>query len=183
MPRSAQLRGSARLRVWNGPSVSTTMAGFAASSVETAFGWSMSTASERARPGAERSHERRRGRGIAAGDHELDFFPPGEVRRNAAPEDAVAAEDQDDGAGHGGSLITCVARMTVAGLPTGHPVHHWNSHPGQGTGARVMKGKGKFDAFRHSFGEFFTALLFTAVVVVVVGGTTAMLLERPAIYA
>jgi hypothetical protein len=46
-----------------------------------------------------------------------------------------------------------------------------------------MKGKGKFDAFRQSCGEFFTALLFTAVVVVVVGGTTAMLLERPAIYA
>ena len=46
-----------------------------------------------------------------------------------------------------------------------------------------MKGKGKFEAFRHGFGEFITALLFTAVVVVVVGGTTAMLLERPAIYA
>ena len=46
-----------------------------------------------------------------------------------------------------------------------------------------MKGKGKFDAFRQGFGEFFTALLFTAVIVVVVGGTTAMLLERPAIYA
>ena len=46
-----------------------------------------------------------------------------------------------------------------------------------------MNGKGKFDAFRQSCGEFFTALLVTAVVVVVVGGTTAMLLERPAIYA
>ena len=77
------------------------MAGFAASSVETAVGL-VHVHGERPRTaGAERPHERRRGRRIAAGDDEVDFFPPGEVRRNAAPEDAVAAEDQDDGAGHG----------------------------------------------------------------------------------
>lgn len=46
-----------------------------------------------------------------------------------------------------------------------------------------MKWKGKFEGFCQGFGEFFTALLFTAVVVMVVGGTTVMLLERPAIYA
>ena len=46
-----------------------------------------------------------------------------------------------------------------------------------------MSKMSKFQAFRAYFAEFFTALLFTAVVVVVVGGTTAMLLERPAIYA
>jgi hypothetical protein len=46
-----------------------------------------------------------------------------------------------------------------------------------------MNMKGKFETFRAAMAEFITAVLFTAVVVVVVGGTTAMLLERPAIYA
>ncbi len=46
-----------------------------------------------------------------------------------------------------------------------------------------MSMKSKFESFRAAFAEFFTAVLFTAVVVVVVGGTTAMLLDRPAIYA
>ncbi len=46
-----------------------------------------------------------------------------------------------------------------------------------------MGKKSRFDSFRAAFGELFTAVLFTAVVVVVVGGTTAMLLDRPAIFA
>ncbi len=46
-----------------------------------------------------------------------------------------------------------------------------------------MSRKSRFDAIREACGEFITACLFTAVVVVIVGGTTAMLLERPAIYA
>ncbi len=46
-----------------------------------------------------------------------------------------------------------------------------------------MSRKSKFDAIRKACSELVTACLFTAVVVVIVGGTTAMLLERPAIYA
>ena len=46
-----------------------------------------------------------------------------------------------------------------------------------------MSMKGKFESFRAAMAEFITAVLFTAVVVVVVGGTTAMMLERTAIYA
>ena len=46
-----------------------------------------------------------------------------------------------------------------------------------------MNGKGKFDSIRASLGEAFTGLLFTVVVVLIVGGTTAMCLERSAIYA
>ena len=57
---------------------------------------------ERARaPGAEGPRQRRRGRGIAAGNYELDFFPAGEIRRNTAPEDAIASEDQYDRPCHG----------------------------------------------------------------------------------
>lgn len=43
--------------------------------------------------------------------------------------------------------------------------------------------KGKFDMFRAGLGEAVTGLMFTIVVVLVVGGTTAMCLERAAIYA
>ena len=43
--------------------------------------------------------------------------------------------------------------------------------------------KGKFENFRAGFADAITGVLFTLVVVVVVGGTTAMMLERSAIYA
>ena len=43
--------------------------------------------------------------------------------------------------------------------------------------------KGKFDTFRAGLGEAVTGLMFTIVVILVVGGTTAMCLERAAIYA
>jgi len=43
--------------------------------------------------------------------------------------------------------------------------------------------QGKFDSFRAGLGEAITGLLFTVVVVLVVGGTTAMCLERSAIFA
>jgi len=46
-----------------------------------------------------------------------------------------------------------------------------------------MDMKSKFDAFRAAASELISAVLFTAVIVAVVGGTTAMLLERTAIYA
>ena len=46
-----------------------------------------------------------------------------------------------------------------------------------------MDKKGKFESFRASFAEIFTALLFTAVVVLVVGGTTAMLAQPSALLA
>jgi hypothetical protein len=46
-----------------------------------------------------------------------------------------------------------------------------------------MDNNGKFDSFRRTFGEAITGLMFTIVVVLVVGGTTAMCLERSAIYA
>jgi hypothetical protein len=46
-----------------------------------------------------------------------------------------------------------------------------------------MDMKSKFDAFRAATSELISAVLFTAVIVAVVGGTTAMLLERSAIYA
>jgi hypothetical protein len=46
-----------------------------------------------------------------------------------------------------------------------------------------MLNYGKFGSFRAGLGELFTGLLFTAVIVLVVGGTTAMCLERTAIFA
>src|SRR5262245_51131911 len=49
MPRSAHLRGSARLRVWNGPSASTTTPGFCAMIWGIASGRDMSTIRNRAR--------------------------------------------------------------------------------------------------------------------------------------
>lgn len=56
-------------------------------------------------------------------------------------------------------------------------------NPNQSVKEMVMFNKGKFDNFRASLGEAITGILFTLVVVVVVGGTTAMCLERSAIYA
>jgi hypothetical protein len=48
---------------------------------------------------------------------------------------------------------------------------------------RVMFQKGKIENFRTGLADAITGVLFTLVVVVVVGGTTAMMLERSAIYA
>ncbi len=46
-----------------------------------------------------------------------------------------------------------------------------------------MFNKGKFENFRAGLADAITGVLFTLTVIVVVGGTTAMLLERSAIYA
>jgi hypothetical protein len=43
--------------------------------------------------------------------------------------------------------------------------------------------KGNFESIRAGLADAITGLLFTLVVIVVVGGTTAMMLERSAIYA
>jgi hypothetical protein len=56
-------------------------------------------------------------------------------------------------------------------------------NPSQSVKERDMFYKGKFENFRAGFADAITGVLFTLVVVVVVGGTTAMMLERSAIYA
>ena len=56
-------------------------------------------------------------------------------------------------------------------------------NPCQPVKERVMFQKGNFESIRAGLADAITGLLFTLVVIVVVGGTTAMMLERSAIYA
>jgi hypothetical protein len=56
-------------------------------------------------------------------------------------------------------------------------------NPFQPIKEKVMFNKGKFESFRAAIADAITGVLFTLVVVAVVGGTTAMCLERAAIYA